>query len=359
VTFKPSRSKVLGDHDALLRAGGAVMSPGGAGFVPPAAGGFSYATDFSANDGGWAGAGFSVSGGNALIAPTLSAEKLADPGVETWATPTDLTSWSESIAGTSTINEESVQFHGGAKSARLDVDGTNSTCQIFQTLGGQVSGAWVVLGGWMRSSASGKTGSYQGSSLGFIDAFAHDPGTSFAEFVANGITTGTTWQPFFSKLSASSASLYWDDLTLKEITLSTMFATRATGVNNVRVSGNWTIPQPRTVAGIVACLDNTGSPANFLIAYHNSRPGASTGSIRLDKYVGGARTNLISTNMTYVANAPVEIRKNGTTVQLFYNGAQVGTDQTVSDAGIIGNTIHGLFNAYSGNTCDSFAMQAA
>jgi hypothetical protein len=38
VTFKPSRSKVLGDHDALLRAGGAVMSPGGAGFNPPASG---------------------------------------------------------------------------------------------------------------------------------------------------------------------------------------------------------------------------------------------------------------------------------------------------------------------------------
>lgn len=35
MTFKPSRRKHMGDHDALIQAGAAVLSPGGAGFAPP------------------------------------------------------------------------------------------------------------------------------------------------------------------------------------------------------------------------------------------------------------------------------------------------------------------------------------
>jgi hypothetical protein len=80
------------------------------------------------------------------------------------------------------------------------------------------------------------------------------------------------------------------------------------------------------------------------------------GKVYLDKYVGGTRTNLIATTAAYVAGATVRVVKNGTTYQLFYNNVQIGTDQTISDAGIISNTIHGLFSTYSGNTLDTVTI---
>ena len=45
--------------------------------------------------------------------------------------------------------------------------------------------------------------------------------------------------------------------------------------------------------------------------------------------------------------------------QLWYNGAQVGTTQTIADAAIIGATLHGYFNTYSGNTVSDFACSVS
>ena len=41
---------------------------------------------------------------------------------------------------------------------------------------------------------------------------------------------------------------------------------------------------------------------------------------------------------------------DGNNVSAYYNGTQVGTTQTVSDAGIVSNTRHGLFSTYAANT---------
>lgn len=61
--------------------------------------------------------------------------------------------------------------------------------------------------------------------------------------------------------------------------------------------------------------------------------------IRLAKQVNNAFTTLINfATVTFVANALLEIRRpSGNTFQMWYNGAQVGTDVTVSDASIIDN----------------------
>lgn len=63
--------------------------------------------------------------------------------------------------------------------------------------------------------------------------------------------------------------------------------------------------------------------------------GAGTGApfrVSLFKVVAGITTSMIGvTPVTFVANALLEIRRSGNIYQLWYNGSQVGTDQTISD----------------------------
>jgi len=76
----------------------------------------------------------------------------------------------------------------------------------------------------------------------------------------------------------------------------------------------------------------------------------------LEKNVAGTYTTVQSTAVTYSAGATLRVIKDGTKYRVYYNNALVGTEQTISDAGIISNTKHGLFSTYSGNTFDNFTL---
>lgn len=72
-------------------------------------------------------------------------------------------------------------------------------------------------------------------------------------------------------------------------------------------------------------------------------------------------TSLINTAATYSAGAPLTvITDNSTTghlkVRVYYNNALIGTEQDITDVGIINNTNHGLFSTYSGNVLDNFTL---
>ena len=102
---------------------------------------------------------------------------------------------------------------------------------------------------------------------------------------------------------------------------------------------------------MVSLLDSVASPANFLLAYHDGA------TVKFEKCVGGTYTNLVSISVAFSAGAQLEIRRpSGNTFQVWYNGSQIGTDQTVNDAGIISNTRYGLFSTYDGNTVSEFSL---
>ncbi|KKS80326.1 MAG: hypothetical protein UV55_C0042G0001, partial [Candidatus Gottesmanbacteria bacterium GW2011_GWC1_43_10] len=149
---------------------------------------------------------------------------------------------------------------------------------------------------------------------------------------------------------------YWDNLTLKPLTLSSLFSSVSTSDKDVVASADVTMTAG-TQAGVVTNLDSASSPANFLIAYHDGT------RVKLDKNVAGTYTNLISAIATYSAGATLRVityHSDASTlkVRVYYNNALVGTEQTVTDAGIISNTLHGLFSTYSGNTFDNFTLFA-
>lgn len=166
----------------------------------------------------------------------------------------------------------------------------------------------------------------------------------------------TTGSYLYHRLMGTGEKTYWDNLSLKPLTLSSLFSSVSTSDADVIADANVTMTAG-TQAGLVLNLDSTSSPANFLIAYHDGT------NVYLDKNVGGTYTNLISATTTYSAGATLRVityHSDASTlkVRVYYNNAMVGTEQTVTDAGIRENTLHGLFSTYSGNTFDNFTLWA-
>ena len=67
----------------------------------------------------------------ALWTPASPAELLIDGGVEIWTSPTDLTNWSENLAGASTVNRDGSIKRSGSYAARFDVV-AGALAQILQ-----------------------------------------------------------------------------------------------------------------------------------------------------------------------------------------------------------------------------------
>jgi hypothetical protein len=88
--------------------------------------------------------------------------------------------------------------------------------------------------------------------------------------------------------------------------------------------------------GIISNAD-TLTPTNYLRGYYNGT------QFKLDKTVAGVTTNLITVVGSFVSGASLEIVRTAlATFQLRYNGAQVGTNQTVNDVAIQNGAYTGL-----------------
>jgi hypothetical protein len=314
----------------------------------------SITDDFSTALAGWLGSsGFAVAGGAATITPTENTERVANGDFESWASPTNANSWTEQIAGTSTVNQETTNFHGGANAVRYSYDGSGSQARVFQSTTAP-NNTWCITRYWARGGDTVPQVNFAGTGIGLNSNPNRSLTTSYQEFLANGLTTVVNPQIFpDSAGTVANKTVYYDDISIKDLTLASMFALRSSLLStNVVVKATPTIVVG-TFAGVAACVDSTSAPANFLLGITDA------GTARLYKCVAGTYTLLKSGNITYSAGATIEIRKVGTTVGLYYNNVQVSTDATVSDEGIISNTYHGIWAGYGGNSFNSFILAAA
>ncbi len=241
-------------------------------------------------------------------------------------------SWAKT--GTPTPSESS-DFYSGAKSQELTASSS------FSNSVSQVTTAPANL--WYRYSAYVKRVS--GTGTGRITWSAGAVMTTTSDSYAQ---LSACWRPasanptFYCYGSAVGDVLRFDFASLKQIITASLFATRFYG------SGVSAYSVPALIiaghqGGLVSWLDNPANPQNYLQAWIN----LATGKIQLDKVVGGTLTAGIvpATTITYVAWKVVEIKRTGVnTFQLWYDGVQIGSDATVSDAEIIGNSYFGLFS---------------
>ena len=295
---------------------------------------------------------WTVSSNAAINTPVgLGSELLTNGDMESWASATDLNNWTETLAGTSTVNRNGTDQHSGTYCANMLVDASGNSAAIDQTVT-TTNGKWYQLSFWGKYITAGNRERVDTTNPTFSYLFT--PTTSYQKFFYTTRATGTTVN---YKLSAyiANGNNYFDDVSFKEFTFSELFSSLTTSTKDYIADVNLTMSLA-TQGGMVLNLDSTSNPLNFILAYIDFR-----GSVpaKLVKCVNGTYTEVISANVTYSAGATLRVIKGGTNsdqFSLFYNNIQVGSTSTISDVGIISNKNHGLFSTFSGNQLDNWTL---
>jgi hypothetical protein len=288
--------------------------------------------------------GGAISGNKNVISPTFSGNLLQNGNMES-GNPPDY--WLQN--GTATLTGGADEWTGGSGTQSLYVssNGVGLANSAKQSISSQPVGTWFQMSGWIKKIS----GEYV--YLQYYDSVSgaalSTNATSWTNRVLVSRITGTSGFVYCLPYLGGTGQAACDDLAFRTITLSSVFSTISSGKSDVVATAKVTLNSGNR-AGLVVNLDSQISPNNFVIAYHNGT------NIVLEKSVGGTYTTLINTAVTYVPGATIRLEKDGTTYKLFYNGTQRGTDQTITDAGIINNTIHGLLSTDSSNSFDNFYL---
>ena len=306
---------------------------------------------------GWNSNSFIVSSGLASNSPTLSANLLTDGGLETWTSATNLTSWTETIAGTSTVNQELSVTDGSVTAARLDIDASNSAASIDQNITNSL-GAWVITSWRAKCSATTSSMVVRENSIGQTYLGLTTTYTSYLN-THRALSANTNIK--FGKDTSTSRSIYLDNLTVKTVSFSTCLAFRSDLAPSVdiRATASVTVPTLGALVGVAVKWDSISNPQSGLLGYIG---GAYPEYIYLDKCVAGTWTNLIKVQMVtaetdkYLAGEYIEVSVSGTSVTLRYRGQIVGSVQTVSDSQIVDNRCYGLFSTDSSAQIHAFAI---
>jgi hypothetical protein len=314
-----------------------VESQGGVEAVSEATGPVGAQVDFSAlSDGAlpsyFTGATWAVASGVAKNTPT-GTSKLNNGGFETaGAGGADVfANWAESKAGTSTVNRDTVDMRTGSACLRLDIDASNSLAN---------AGAKSVELRHEDQTNSSKVIA---------------PGTSYTRLTLSSLyRVAAGFNIHFRQSVATSASLYVDDVETTAYNSNVVMTCADLNEADAIVKGDWTIVSG-TLAGLVMNVDDPDNPQNYVAVVM-----AAGNTAYLVKCVNGTPSQVALLQFPpYAAGGTMELRKSGSTYKFFYNGVQYGVDQTVSDASIVSNTIHGLVSTFSENVCDFFTLAAA
>lgn len=232
--------------------------------------------------------GFGVTGGGApnftfddtsptVISPAVGSELFTDPGMEIWLSATDLQEYSE----TASVNKEATTIHGGSFAARMDIDASNTFCQIAQ--GKASANNWFRASAWIRAS----TASGVSAEIGLANSNSFALTDVYTQYITTDRATGVNVG--FRRTSAANHSIYWDDVSLK--LLSDLFVAEVGSVPlTVQGYNHWHVLPYRQAGGYLK-YDAT----NFIYWYVNH----STNVVSLVKVIGGTHTLVASASITY------------------------------------------------------------
>jgi len=321
----------------------------------------SFVDQFDRADGAvgnaWTGATWAIVSGAVANTPTLGAEMFTNPGAEGVYVAGVAPDWTKAgLDGT--WSEESVIVHGGS-SAQKFVGNVTAAVGTYPNTVTITNGLWYVFDGWARNDGPGDA-ELRPSSFRISWSNPRIPANSaWSRYVMLGYATSTgAFSVKLVQVGVIAQTLYADDFSLKLVTFASLFLLREYTGADFCVSAvvNGTVG----AAGVVASCDSLVNPQSFVMLYMNGG-----GRLFFSKFVAGVET-VLDTQTLYAITAPfhggrvdgeiLELRKVGTTYQAFYCGKQVGSDRTVADAEIVGNTYVGLM-ATEGVTFSDFYVR--
>jgi len=148
--------------------------------------------------------------------------------------------------------------------------------------------------------------------------------------------------------------VYFDDMSVKQISLPTLFKTRLFSSALGAVKAKLVNSPNGTQAGVCMGLDSYSAPTYGVVGYHNGK------NCKLEYFLNGSWTTTINSAVAFVANALIEIEHpDTTTYRLKYNGSQILGDITINDATLNASRRHGLISTYGGNRIKEFSFVPA
>ena len=175
------------------------------------------------------------------------------------------------------------------------------------------------------------------SNWGVSDGLGHQEG------IEAGIGSGGAAKSWTSVVGSWGATAGVANATA--LTGGRAIATIDCGKADIVISCNMTVPA-NTFSICVRWVDEN----NFIMLRR------TTTNLQLVKVVAGTPTTVSDVGVTYVAGAPVRLICSGTKFQMFYNSANVSTEQTISDAVLQASTIVGLRSDNISCTADNFIV---
>lgn len=278
--------------------------------------------------------------------PILTGSNLITNGnFETWSSATNAGTWTELLAGTSTVNRESSVVQAGSFSCRFDVDASNSIPKVAAALTA-THARWLRIDYYWNLNTGTATVGFTPSDANLLcsaDARLISAGSWQPQFDTGLVYGAGVFAPTFQPVSAASKSVYLDSATAFYLDDSSIAAICDGQGINEPVSCKIKTLRTGTHAGVLGWIDST-SKANYIIAIHDGV------NVRMLKCVNGTLNILVNTPTAFVTNATLEIRRpSGNSFEVWYNGAKVGLTQTINDASIINNTKAAILSTYSAN----------
>ena len=290
-----------------------------------------YGDGFDRADGAlgrtWSGATWTISSNKAINTPTLGSELIVNGAFASDTVWTKGTDWS---------------ITGGAG---VRAAGATPNTVISQAV--LTTGVWYRAVFEVIACVAGSFRPYYNA--GYANANLGAPGTSTSSNRATGTAAGV-----IAVSAGTDGSV--DNASFKALTLSQLFATLDGKQANpldiaVAITAHATQAHP---AGLVLNLDSASVPANFVLATVDR-----TGAIKLIKCVAGTYTDVATGSQSYAAGGQLRVTKSSTSYTVYYNGVEAIAAQTISDAGIVSNTLHGMFSTHESNLLDNFVLEGA
>lgn len=331
-------------YDTFTRANGAIGSS-------EAVGPDSQATPVRV----WTGATWTIATNKAVNTPaTLGAEDVANGNMETGDPPSNWTA-----GGTAVLDGVADERTGGSGIQSISIKaGAGNYPYAYQALDNP-AGTWVYITAWGKRilNASAVINTWNSAITGtqFVRKLISSGAWASGSLTSRCLDDGSNIL-LRNDTNVLNDEANYDDISVKPLTLSELISSVQVSNPNIIASVDITNTSVGYQGGLCVRLDSTSAPANFIIAYLNCTNGTSITNLRLDKCVAGVYTNLISATITYSAAASLRIVADGSKVTVYYNNLIVGTTQTVSDAGILNNTLMGKFSTDVSYQFDNFTL---
>lgn len=322
-------------------------------------GGANYTVNFAAGLGPFSGANLSIVGGRLVISPTLGAEMFGDPGLEGTYTAGKANVLTDSGPGGTFV--QSADAHAGSRAQQWTASGTSQN-YLYRAAGTQYN--WYRMSAWGKRTAGTagqvKMNTTSGGNVGWPQRATNSPNllitsATWAQYRFNQIQSAASFLDVYGAIQSGTTgydTVISDDFSKRAITYSTMLAffTKNYGPNvNVKARLKMTCGCP---AGVAARIDSTSNPQNSIELVHD---GDATLCL-LQKKAGVYTKVYENTALPYCEDAAIQLRVNGNTAQVFYNGVQIGADQAI-DAALANYTNTAILSADADNSCASCELR--